>query len=232
MACGMSGVFVHQELKTYTGPRLPRAKGCTKPQSPRGAASSEALRSPTAAKSTSAGATKAGAGGRPQRASQPVHLTHCAARSCPQSAAGSRKSSKDAETAKTLRDVQAALLAVQKITTSSEAGHVDAGCRSDQLNAARAARKAQLAAVERSRAFADSIFLKLDDLRGSLASCSTSCGTDSPRELASPGCTPLTSGIYEAEQASPFCFDVEVSHDQRAGPACRLARAPAQAWLP
>lgn len=231
----MSGVFVHQESNRYTGPRLPRGSGSPKSQGARGTQPSKAARSPAAATPTSTRVAQADASGNPHRVSQPAQLASPAACSGLQSAAQPRitpSSSRQVETTKTLRDVQTALLAVQKVTVNLEAGPGNVSCRSDQLIAARAARKAQLDAVERSRAFTGSIFQKLEDLRDSLASCSTSCSTDSPRELASPGWSPVILGAHVTQQASAFCFDTEVCQDQCAGLTCRLARAPAQAWLP
>lgn len=53
------------------------------------------------------------------------------------------------------------------------------GGRSPQLAAAHAAKKSNVRAVERSQRFAASVHRKLEDLCDDLASCSTSCRSES-----------------------------------------------------
>merc|ERR1712039_838229 len=59
--------------------------------------------------------------------------------------------------------------------------------RSRQLAQARASRKFQVGAIDRSQVFTEYMLVKLENLGDSLSCCSTSCGAETPRsESTSP----------------------------------------------
>lgn len=96
------------------------------------------------------------------------------------------------ETANTLQKVAAALQAAQHSSNYTSTASESCASRSSRLAMARAAKKVEVDAVDRSELFTLSLYGKLEDLRDSVSSCSTSCGSRTPQEATSPTLTSLS----------------------------------------
>lgn len=130
--------------------------------------------------------------GTSPRAQQPSSSSSsvCAARPNNKLVVQDQTSPGKVETANTLQKVAAALQAAQHSSSNyTSTASESSASRSSRLAMARAAKKVEVDAVDRSELFTLSLYGKLEDLRDSVSSCSTSCGSRTPQEATSPDYT-------------------------------------------
>lgn len=219
-SCGISGVFIQDAPKRSFGPRAPKASRCQTTNVSQHANLRSGARSPreSMVQSTPSGSRsklmacqrrsplRAHAESSPREAhsasSSSLQIMH--AESEPRVAHSSsvklksyevRNAQNKTATAQTLHQVAAALRAVQNVTETTGVEHARVSCRSSRLAMARAAKKVEVAALERSEIFNLSMYGKIDDVRDSFSSCSTSCGATTPSERSSPETSPVSAVV-------------------------------------